>query len=94
MLRSVGALAVGNLDDRYSRKWPFIFNLFLFTIFELCSGFCQISPEFTDIRALYGTAIVGPFELVAATALKNLPYDARGIRTWYVPARIFCEILT
>lgn len=79
MLRSVNALAFGDLGDRYGRIWPSTFILFRFTIFELCSCLCQSSPQFLDIRALYGVAMVGPFGLVAATALEDLPYDARGL---------------
>lgn len=79
MLRSVGALTFGALSDRFGRKWPFIFNLFLFIIFELCSGFCNTLPQFLGVRALYGIAMGGLFGPAAATALEDLPYDARGL---------------
>ena len=79
MLRSVGALIFGSLSDRYGRKWPFIFNLFLFIIFELASGFCQTLPQFLGVRSLYGIAMGGLFGPAAATALEDLPYDARGL---------------
>lgn len=79
MLRSVGALTFGALSDRFGRKWPFIFNLCLFIIFELCSGFCNTLPQFLGVRALYGIAMGGLFGPAAATALEDLPYDARGL---------------
>ena len=79
MLRSVGALVFGSLSDRFGRKWPFIFNLFLFIIFELASGFCKTLPQFLGVRALYGIAMGGLFGPAAATALEDLPYDARGV---------------
>jgi SHS family lactate transporter-like MFS transporter len=36
-----------------------IFNLFLFIILELGSGFCQTLPQFLGVRALYGIAMGG-----------------------------------
>lgn len=79
MLRSVGALIFGSLSDRYGRKWPFIFNLGLFIILELASGFCQNLSQFLAVRSLYGIAMGGLFGPAAATALEDLPYDARGL---------------
>ncbi|EXJ59258.1 MFS transporter, SHS family, lactate transporter [Cladophialophora yegresii CBS 114405] len=79
MLRSVGALIFGTLSDRYGRKFPMIFNLALFIILELASGFCNTLPQFLGVRALYGIAMGGLFGPAAATALEDLPYDARGL---------------
>ncbi|KAI8630971.1 carboxylic acid transporter [Xylariaceae sp. FL1651] len=79
MLRSVGALIFGSLADRYGRKWTMITNLFLFIIFELASGFARTLPQFLGVRALYGIAMGGLYGPAAATALEDLPYDARGI---------------
>ncbi|CAG8097883.1 unnamed protein product [Penicillium salamii] len=79
MLRSVGAIIFGVLADRYGRKWPMITNLFLFIILELCSGFCQTLPQFLGVRALYGIAMGGLSGPAAATALEDLPYEARGL---------------
>ena len=79
MLRFVGALVFGSLSDRYGRKWTMITNLFLFIVFELASGFAQSLPQFLGIRALYGIAMGGLYGPAAATALEDLPYDARGI---------------
>ncbi|EON70026.1 hypothetical protein W97_09292 [Coniosporium apollinis CBS 100218] len=79
MLRSVGALIFGVLSDRYGRKWPMIINLFLFIVLELGSGFCTTLPQFLGVRSLYGIAMGGLFGPAAATALEDLPYDARGI---------------
>ncbi|KAI0517292.1 carboxylic acid transporter [Xylaria bambusicola] len=79
MLRFVGALIFGSLSDRYGRKWTMITNLFLFIIFELASGFAQSLPQFLGVRALYGIAMGGLYGPAAATALEDLPYDARGL---------------
>ena len=79
MLRSLGALIFGVVSDRYGRKWPMIINLALFIVLELGSGFCNTLPQFLGVRALYGIAMGGLFGPAAATALEDLPYDARGV---------------
>ncbi|KAK2846376.1 hypothetical protein FQN49_005780 [Arthroderma sp. PD_2] len=79
MLRSVGAIIFGILADRYGRKWPMIINLGLFVVLELGSGFCQNLSQFLAVRSLYGVAMGGLFGPAAATAMEDLPYDARGI---------------
>ncbi|KAL1958884.1 hypothetical protein VTO42DRAFT_3437 [Malbranchea cinnamomea] len=78
MLRSVGALTFGIAADRYGRKWPMIINLGLFVVLELGSAFCQNLSQFLGVRSLYGIAMGGLFGPAAATALEDLPYDARG----------------
>ncbi|KAI0806569.1 carboxylic acid transporter [Xylaria sp. FL0064] len=102
MLRSVGALIFGSLSDRYGRKWTMITNLFLFIIFELASGFAQSLPQFLGVRALYGISMGGLYGPAAATALEDLPYDARGVlsgvyqggyNTGYLLAAIFYRAL-
>ncbi|KAI0203210.1 carboxylic acid transporter [Astrocystis sublimbata] len=79
MLRSVGALVFGSLADRYGGKWIMIINLFLFIVLELASGFARSLPQFLGVRALYGIAMGGLYGPAAATALEDLPYDARGL---------------
>jgi len=79
MLRSVGALISGSIGDRYGRKWIFIGNLVMFIVFELASGFCNSLAPFLAVRALYGICMGGLLAPAAATALEDLPYDARGI---------------
>ncbi|KAG8162916.1 hypothetical protein KVR01_007394 [Diaporthe batatas] len=79
MLRSVGALIFGVMSDRYGRKWPMIICLMLFIIVELASGFAQNLTQFLALRSLFGIAMGGLFGPAAATALEDLPYDARGL---------------
>jgi len=79
MLRSVGALIFGTVADRYGRRWPMIICLMLFVILELGTGFCNTLPQFLAVRSLYGIAMGGLFGPAAATALEDLPYEARGI---------------
>ncbi|KAK0357105.1 hypothetical protein LTR02_001031 [Friedmanniomyces endolithicus] len=79
MLRCVGALISGSFGDRYGRKWIMIANLTAFIFLELGSGFCQNLNQFLAVRSLYGIAMGGLLGPAAATALEDLPYDARGI---------------
>lgn len=79
MLRSVGALLFGLVSDRYGRKHVMVFNLALFIVLELGTGFTQNLSQFLAVRSLYGIAMGGLFGPAAATALEDLPYDARGL---------------
>jgi SHS family lactate transporter-like MFS transporter len=98
----VGALIFGTVADRYGRKWPMIINLCFFIVLELGTGFCQTLSQFLAVRSLYGIAMGGLFGPAAATALEDLPYDARGIlsglfeqgyATGYLLAAIFYRAL-
>ncbi|KAK8043143.1 sugar transporter family protein [Apiospora phragmitis] len=79
MFRSVGSILFGIAADRYGRKWPFIVNNLLFIALELGTGFCQTYSQFLACRALFGVAMGGLYGNAAATALEDLPTEARGL---------------
>ncbi|KAI1336006.1 sugar transporter family protein [Xylariaceae sp. FL0016] len=79
MLRSAGSIIFGIAADRYGRKWPFIINNLLFIVLELGTGFCQTYQQFLACRALFGVAMGGLYGNAAATALEDLPNEARGL---------------
>ncbi|PVG04880.1 MFS general substrate transporter [Serendipita vermifera] len=79
MLRSVGAITFGLAADRYGRKWPWVVNNILFIVFELATGFCNTYEQFLGVRACFGIAMGGLYGNAAATALEDVPYEARGI---------------
>ncbi|KAI0127185.1 carboxylic acid transporter protein-like protein [Xylariales sp. AK1849] len=79
MFRSVGSILFGIAADRYGRKWPFIVNNVLFIVLELGTGFCQTYQQFLACRALFGIAMGGLYGNAAATALEDLPAEARGL---------------
>ncbi|OAA67114.1 sugar transporter family protein [Niveomyces insectorum RCEF 264] len=79
MFRSVGSVLFGIAADRYGRKWPFIVNNVLFIVLELGTGFCQTYRQFLACRALFGVAMGGLYGNAAATALEDLPEEARGL---------------
>ncbi|KAJ8111134.1 hypothetical protein ONZ43_g5696 [Nemania bipapillata] len=79
MLRSVGSIIFGIAADRYGRKWPFIVNNLLFIVLELATGFTKTYGQFLAARALFGIAMGGLYGNAAATALEDIPDEARGL---------------
>lgn len=79
MLRSVGSTLIGIWSDRFGRKWPFVANLVAFAVIELGTGFCQTYSQFLACRALFGIAMGGIYGNAAATALEDVPEQARGL---------------
>lgn len=79
MLRSAGAITFGIASDRWGRKWPFVANLVLFSVFELATGFARTFQQFLACRALFGIAMGGLYGNAVATALEDCPTEARRI---------------
>ncbi|GFZ47800.1 hypothetical protein JCM24511_05547 [Saitozyma sp. JCM 24511] len=79
LFRSLGALIFGVLADRFGRKWTLVANLILICVFELGSGFCNTYSQFLAVRSLFGVAMGGIWGQSAATALENVPPQARGL---------------
>jgi SHS family lactate transporter-like MFS transporter len=84
LFRSVGAVIFGILSDRFGRKWPLVWNLVLVAVLELGAGFVQTFPQFLALRSLFGIGMGGIWGLAAATALENLPVEARGIASGFL----------
>jgi len=74
----------GILSDRFGRKWPLVWNLVLVAILELGAGFVQTFQQFLALRSLFGIGMGGIWGLAAATALENLPVEARGIASGFL----------
>lgn len=72
------------LSDRFGRKWPLVINLALVAVLQLGAGFCQTFKQFLALRALFGIGMGGIWGLAAATALENLPVEARGLASGIV----------
>ncbi|KAJ5443943.1 uncharacterized protein N7458_007815 [Penicillium daleae] len=79
MLRSAGAITFGIASDRWGRKWPFVVNILLFSVFELATGFARTFQQFLAYRALFGIAMGGLYGNAVATAPEDCPTEARGI---------------
>ncbi|KAF9646665.1 MFS general substrate transporter [Thelephora ganbajun] len=79
LFRSIGAIIFGLVSDRYGRKWPLIANLLLISSLSLGCSFVQTFKQFLAIRSLFGVGMGGIWGLASASALENLPVEARGI---------------
>ncbi|KAF9648136.1 MFS general substrate transporter [Thelephora ganbajun] len=79
LFRSAGAVIFGLLSDRFGRKWPLVVNLLLVAVLSLGSGFVHTFQQFLAVRSLFGIGMGGVWGLASATALENLPVEARGL---------------
>ncbi|KAF8261080.1 MFS general substrate transporter, partial [Lactarius quietus] len=79
LVRSIGALFFGVISDRFGRKWPLVVNLLLCSSVQLGTSFVQTFQQFLAVRSLFGIAMGGLWGLASATALENLPVEARGL---------------
>ncbi|KAN0135336.1 Major facilitator superfamily domain containing protein [Lactarius tabidus] len=93
LFRSVGAVIFGVLSDRFGRKWPLVFNLLCCAALELGSGFVQTFRQFLALRSCFGIAMGGVWGLASATALENLPVEARGIGSGVLQQGYACGYL-
>lgn len=59
-------------------------NLLICSVLQLGSGFVQSFSAFLGVRSLFGIAMGGVWGLSAATALENLPVEARGLASGVV----------
>ena len=69
----------GLISDRFGRKWPLVFNLLLISCLSLGCSFVETYREFLAIRSLFGVGMGGIWGLASASALENLPVEARGL---------------
>ncbi|KAJ5613345.1 sugar transporter family protein [Penicillium lagena] len=86
MFRSAGAVIFGVWSDRFGRKWPFVTNCGLFIVLELATGFCNTYAEFLACRALFGVAMGGLYGNAVASALEDVPDEARGVLSGFFQA--------
>lgn len=56
-----------------------VVNLLVISVLSLGSGFVQTFPQFLAARSLFGIGMGGIWGLATATALENIPIEARGI---------------
>lgn len=79
LFRSVGAFAFGMITDRYGRRWPLAFNLLCISVLSLATSLVNTFQQFLAVRSLFGIMMGGIYGMAAATALENLPSEARGL---------------
>ncbi|EFP81651.2 MFS transporter, SHS family, lactate transporter [Puccinia graminis f. sp. tritici CRL 75-36-700-3] len=79
LFRSVGALGFGLLTDRFGRRWPLTANLVCIALLALGTAFVQTFQAFLAVRAFFGIMMGGIYGMATATALENMPSEARGL---------------
>ncbi|BEJ12863.1 hypothetical protein CspHIS471_0300370 [Cutaneotrichosporon sp. HIS471] len=79
LVRVSGAVFFGILADQYGRRYTLTINMLLVCVFELATGFVKTYQQFLGLRAAYGVAMGGTYALAVATALENIPFEARGL---------------
>ncbi|KAF8342277.1 major facilitator superfamily domain-containing protein [Cantharellus anzutake] len=79
LFRSLGAVLFGLASDRFGRKYPLVFNLFLITVLQVGTSFCQTFKQFLACRSLFGIGMGGVWGMASATALESLPVELRGL---------------
>lgn len=79
LFRSLGAVVLGVLSDRYGRKWPLVGNLVLIAVLSLGTAFTTSFGAFLAVRCLFGIGMGGIWGMSAATALENAPAASRGL---------------
>lgn len=79
LLRSVGAAIFGLAGDRYGRKWPMVFNMFVLGVLQIATIYCATFQQFLAVRSLFGLFMGGVYGNAIAMALENCPGPARGL---------------
>ena len=70
-----------------------VVNLLLVAVLSLGSGFVQTFQQFLGLRSLFGVAMGGIWGLASATALENLPVEARGLASGVLQQGYACGYL-
>ncbi|MBW0496369.1 hypothetical protein O181_036084 [Austropuccinia psidii MF-1] len=78
LFRSVGALGFGIVTDRFGRRWPLTINVLCIGILSLATSIVKTYSQFLAVRSLFGIFMGGVYGMATATALENLPTEARG----------------
>lgn len=79
LFRSVGALTLGVLSDRYGRKWPLILNLCAIAALQIGTSFCRTFNSFLAVRSIFGIFMGGIWGVATSSALESIPAPCRGL---------------
>ncbi|KAJ3339217.1 hypothetical protein HDU93_008510 [Gonapodya sp. JEL0774] len=79
LLRPVGALIFGLAGDKWGRRYPLMFNVIMYSVLELATGFVPNFATFLGVRSLFGIAMGGEWGLGASLAMEAIPAECRGL---------------
>lgn len=79
LLRTLGAVTVGLLADKWGRRWILSANLLCVAALSLGTAFCTSYGAFLGVRCVFGIFMGGIWGLSTATALEDINLVARGL---------------
>src|SRR4051794_8103606 len=78
-LRPVGAFIFGRAADRFGRRPTLMVDVLLYSVLELASGFAPSLAVLLVLRALFGVAMGGEWEIGASLTMETIPERSRGL---------------
>lgn len=79
ILRSLGALVLGILSDRFGRRWVLVINMFIVGALSLGTAYCTTFGSFLGVRCIFGIFMGGIWGMANATVMEDLNPAARGV---------------
>jgi SHS family lactate transporter-like MFS transporter len=76
--RPIGAFVFGWLAERFGRRPVLMFDIMLFSLFELASGFAPTLTSLLVLRFLFGIGMGGEWGLGASLVMESIPARLRG----------------
>jgi SHS family lactate transporter-like MFS transporter len=77
-MRPIGAFVFGRLADRVGRKPTLMWNILIYSFFEMISGFAPNMTSLLVLRALFGVAMGGEWGVGSALTMETIPPSSRG----------------
>ncbi|MXP67850.1 MFS transporter [Pantoea sp. Aalb] len=78
-VRPIGALLFGRLAEKFGRRPILMFNIMMFSMFELLSAWSPNFIAFLIFRIMYGIAMGGIWGVASSLAMETIPDHARGL---------------
>lgn len=92
-VRPIGALIFGRLAEKYGRRPILMFNVALFSVFELLSAWAPTFTIFLALRVVYGVAMGGIWGVASSLAMETIPDRSRGLMSGIFQAGYPCGYL-
>ncbi|WP_241576113.1 MFS transporter [Rosenbergiella collisarenosi] len=92
-VRPIGALIFGRLAEKYGRRPILMFNVALFSVFELLSAWSPTFTVFLLLRVVYGVAMGGIWGVASSLAMETIPDRSRGLMSGIFQAGYPCGYL-
>jgi MFS transporter, SHS family, lactate transporter len=78
-MRPIGAFVFGRAADRYGRRPTLVVVIVLYSVLELVSAFSPNLVFLICVRALFGIAMGGVWDVGSSLTMETIPPSARGI---------------